>query len=71
MSCLLPPLTDLVAFAGLVPVHHYPQKVSEGAEGQGHFPRPAGNTLANTAQDATWPFCCKGTLLSRVQLGVS
>jgi len=78
------PVTDLVDFVGLASVCQYlsctrePQsgcssqdELSEGAESHGHFPRPAGNTLAITAQDAACPVCCKGTLLSPVQLGVS
>jgi len=60
------PLIDLVAFAGLAPVRQCPQRVSDGAKGQGHFPRPAGNILANTAQDAMCPVCCNDTLLSHV-----
>lgn len=40
------------------------------AERKDHLPRPAGNALCNAAQDTLGFFCHKGTLLSRVQLGV-
>lgn len=33
-------------------------------EGKNHFPQPNGYTLANTAQHANSPLCCKGTLQS-------
>lgn len=35
-----------------------------------HFPRPAGYTLTNTAQDAVCLFCYKSTLLTHVQLRI-
>ena len=77
-------LTPLVAFVGLTSGCRYPSltgetqsgssstdAVSNGTEGQGHFPAPAGNNLAVTAQDAVGPVGCKSTLLSFVQLSVS
>jgi len=46
----------------------YSKYGSESAEKRGRFTNPGHNTFADKAQDAVGLLCCKGALVTHVQL---